>query len=372
VGTAYGNELALTTVATLPTLTTTAVSAITSTTATSGGTITNDGGSLVTARGVCWSTSQNPTIADSKTSNETGTGSFVSSITGLTPGMTYYIRAYATNGHGTVYGDEVIFSALPNLPTIATTTVSSVTSNSATSGGIITSDGGGVVTEIGVCWSKNNMPTISDNKTQDGVGAGSFVSFITGLTVGTTYFVRAYATNASGTGYGMAISFTTILKVGDSYQGGKIAYILQSGDPGFNADVQHGLIAATSDQSTGIQWHNGSDKTTGATAKVIGTGNENTITIVSSQGVGSYAAKLCNDLVLNGYSDWYLPSRDELNKLYINQKTIGNFANDSYWSSTEYDSIHAMLQYFNGTGQSGKQVALFKQNTFAVRAIRSF
>jgi uncharacterized protein (TIGR02145 family) len=210
VGTAYGNELTLTTIATLPTLTTTAVSAITSTTATSGGTITNDGGSLVTARGVCWSTSQNPTIADSKTSNETGTGSFVSAITGLTPGMTYYIRAYATNGIGTVYGNELTFTTTATLPTITTTAISAITSTTATSGGNITNDGGSAIKARGVCWSTIQNPTIVDSKTLNGTGSGNFTSSLTGLTTGATYYVRAYATNSVGTAYGNQQSFTTI------------------------------------------------------------------------------------------------------------------------------------------------------------------
>jgi uncharacterized protein (TIGR02145 family) len=94
----------------LPTVTTTAITAITQTNATSGGNVTSDGGAPVTARGVCWSTSPNPTIANSKTTNGTGTGSFTSSLTGLTANTPYYVRAYATNSAGTAYGNEVTFT----------------------------------------------------------------------------------------------------------------------------------------------------------------------------------------------------------------------------------------------------------------------
>jgi uncharacterized protein (TIGR02145 family) len=98
------------------TLTTIAISSITSTTALSGGNITSDGGANVTARGVCWATTTAPTIAGSNTSDGTGSGAFASSLTGLTPGTTYYVRAYATNSAGTAYGNEVTFKTLCNLP----------------------------------------------------------------------------------------------------------------------------------------------------------------------------------------------------------------------------------------------------------------
>lgn len=100
----------------VPTLTTTAASAITQTTATSGGTSINAGGGTITAKGVCWSTSTNPTIANSNTNNGTGTANFTSSITGLLPNTTYYVRAYATNSAGTGYGNQISFTTLP-LPT---------------------------------------------------------------------------------------------------------------------------------------------------------------------------------------------------------------------------------------------------------------
>lgn len=96
-----------------------------------------------------------------------------------------------------------------NVPVLSTTEVTEITTKRATSGGNITDDGGTTVTARGVCWSTGQAPTISDNKTEDGTGAGSFTSRITDLEPNTTYYVRAYATNSKGIGYGSAMSFTT-------------------------------------------------------------------------------------------------------------------------------------------------------------------
>ena len=119
VGTAYGNEITFKT-ATLPSLNTTAISLITQTTAQSGGTISSDGGLPVTTRGVCWSTTINPTTSNNKTINSSGTGSFTSSITGLTASTTYYVRSYAINNAGTAYGNQQSFitSAAPTIPSV--------------------------------------------------------------------------------------------------------------------------------------------------------------------------------------------------------------------------------------------------------------
>lgn len=195
----------------LPLLSTVPIANITFTSATSGGNISSDGNATVTAKGVCWSTSSNPAISDSKTSDGNGTGQFASNITGLTSGTLYFVRAYATNSAGTAYGDEMSFSTNPLQPAVVSTTaVSAVTITTAVSGGNITTDNGASVTARGICWSLNTGPTIADSHTSDGTGIGSFVSNLTGLIDGTQYFVRAYATNSSGTAYGNEVSFTTV------------------------------------------------------------------------------------------------------------------------------------------------------------------
>lgn len=198
----------------LPTVTTDSVIDIISTnnSAVSGGEVISDGGATVTARGVCWSTVPDPTLEDDHTLDGSGTGTFVSYLTGLNGDTQYYVRAYATNSVGTSYGNQVTFTTLkgPELPTVTKDTATNITQTTATCGGEVTSDGGACVTVRGVCWSTSPNPTTSDDHTEDGCGIGTFVSNLTGLTANTPYYVRAYATNSVGTAYGNEISFKTL------------------------------------------------------------------------------------------------------------------------------------------------------------------
>ncbi|MBQ6083149.1 MAG: hypothetical protein IJK92_02175 [Bacteroidales bacterium] len=208
-GTSYGEERSFTTQEGLAVVTTNDVTNINATSATCGGNISDDGGFSIIARGVCWSASQNPTTSDSHTTDGSGTGSFNSTITGLTYNTIYYVRAYATNSKGTSYGEEKLFTTSKLAPTVTTNDVSSITTTTAICGGNVTSDGGASVTARGVCWSTSQNPTTSGNHTTDGNGTGTFTSSITGLTENTTYYVRAYATNSEGTSYGTQKTFTT-------------------------------------------------------------------------------------------------------------------------------------------------------------------
>jgi len=210
IGTSYGNDVPFTASAVTPALTTAVISSPTRTTAVSGGNITDNGGAAVTARGVCWSTSSGPVATGLHTSDGTGSGTFISSITELSPSTTYYVRAFATNTAGTSYGNERSFTTNPvQIPTITTTEVTNLTTTTAASGGIITDDNGAPVTLRGVCWNISGNPTTTDSQSTNGAGTGSFPSNITGLTAGTVYYVRAYATNSAGTGYGNQVRFST-------------------------------------------------------------------------------------------------------------------------------------------------------------------
>ena len=208
-GTAYGITYSLTTF-TLPTVLTNSITSISVLTAISGGNITSDGGSAVTQRGVCWSTSPNPTTANNLTSNGSGMGNFTSNISGLTSLSTYYVRSYAINIVGVSYGNELTFSTIALLASVSTNPISTITTNNAISGGNIIYDGGAAVTQRGVCWSINPNPTISNNLTINGSGTGNFTSNISGLPPATTYYVRAYAINTIGISYGNELTFSTI------------------------------------------------------------------------------------------------------------------------------------------------------------------
>jgi len=194
---------------TLPTVTTTSVTGIKSTGATTGGNVTANGGASVTARGVAYGTAENPTTANSITSNGTGTGAFTSTLSGLTSSTLYYVRAYATNAVGTAYGNQVSFTTSAGLPTVTTKSATGITSTGATTGGNVTANGGASVTARGVAYGTAENPTTANSITSNGTGTGAFTSTLSGLTSSTLYYVRAYATNAVGTAFGNEVSFYT-------------------------------------------------------------------------------------------------------------------------------------------------------------------
>ncbi len=152
---------------------------------------------------------------------------------------------------------------------------------------------------------------------------------------------------------------TTPKVIGQQYGGGIIFYVDVTG--------QHGLIAASSDQSFGIHWGCYGNSILG-TSTTIGSGQANTTLIVNGCGDADIAARLCDDLVLNGYSDWFLPSKDELNQMYAQRTVIGNLEYHSYWSSSEESVNYAWFQYFNGSNQYNDP----KNTNYFVRAVRAF
>ncbi|MCP4353037.1 MAG: PKD domain-containing protein [Desulfobacterales bacterium] len=215
----YGPEIIFVTKSpALPSVTTAAPNSVTAITAISGGTVDpDDGGATVTARGVCWSTAQNPTTGDEHTSDSTGTGTFESFIAGLSPDTTYHTRAYAINAAGIKYGQQKsFFTEECNHPSVKTVEINSATSTTANIISEVFSGGGCRITARGVSWNTFGTPILEkgDYRTYDGAETGSYTSIIKGLTPGTTYYVRAYATNEVGkTAYGIIKEFFTLKSV---------------------------------------------------------------------------------------------------------------------------------------------------------------
>jgi hypothetical protein len=249
-----------------------------------------------------------------------------------------------------------------SLPTVTTTSAIAITSTGATTGGNVTSDGGASVTARGVAYGTSQSPTTANSTTSNGTGTGVFNSTLTGLTASTLYYVRAYATNSVGTAYGNEVSFMTTspLTIGTNYAGGIVFYVDPTG--------QHGLVCAPSDQGTFPWGCYGTDIS--GTSTAFGTGMANTLAIVNGCNQRPIAASVCNDLVLNGYDDWYLPSMDELSLMYQNLRTqnLGNFSNIWYWSSSQGVSGVAWYVYFG----SGSVNLNYKSNDGQVRAVRAF
>lgn len=371
LGTAYGNELSFTTTdlvspgPSVPVVGTSPSSITGSTTGSSGGYVSSDGGSPVAARGVCWSTNPGPTVADACSSDGgAGVGFFSSTITGLGGcGVVYHVRAYATNSTGTGYGNETTIST-GLLPSVSTAAVTNVGHYDATSGGAITDAGGCPITQRGVVWSWNPNPTVSNPRTSEGAGDAPFASSITPLYANRTYYVRAYATSSVGTGYGQQEVFTTTTPatpyLGQNYAGGIVFHLDGTGE--------HGLVVTPANVGH-APW--GCQGTSIPTSELIGSGATNTAAIVASCGEASTAAKVADDLVLNGYDDWFLPSRVELALIAQNLQAQGlGGLSSTHWSSTQRDAVFGWGFDFWAGGHY--LFELPKLSGGNVRAVRAF
>jgi hypothetical protein len=217
--------------------------------------------------------------------------------------------------------------------------------------------------EQGFVYSTTNNPTTSDSIfISDISGIGTFSEVLTEFTTNTTYYARAYATNSAGTAYGEEVNFfIEAVQVGSRFGGGIVFYI--------DATGKHGLITARNGLGLTGAWGCEGVSVAG-TQTAVGTGEANTMLIANSCSEAGIAARLCLDLVHNGYDDWFLPSKDELNLMHINRNLAsGLFSVATRWSSSQNDDNTAWAQKFDG---GGDQVTSAKYSVLGTRAIRAF
>ena len=279
-------------------------------------------------------------------------------------------------------------------PVLQISNVDSLFNTSAVFGGYISDTGYSSIIDAGFLLLTDSTISLANvtqsNSTQFSVGAvrggGGFRAKLTGLIPNKTYYVYAYATNSAGKSYStdknlnnINIKIKTGLSIGDSYGGGTVAYIFKPSDSGYKVNELHGLISSTSDQVLSSQGLPFSLLTTnlpsGATETAIGYGLTNTNIFINQLGNSTLTAVgLARAYIGGGFNDWFLPSKDELNMLYLNRSIIGGFSN-SYWSSSEHlpsttggKAANVWSQNFN----TGSQQSYLKISNQGVRAIRYF
>ena len=326
-----------------PSVSTTVVTNISATSAHAGGIVISDGGAPVTERGVCWNTTGTPTVGDRKANDgSVGTGSYSANITGLTSNITYYVRAYALNSAGVGYGEVRTFTTSATSVDAVTGLATGVKSTIATLHGWVNANNQStsVSFEYGPSIAYGQTATASP-ATLTGTG-DSVTASLTGLTPLTTYHYRVKMTNIYGTAYGSDLTFYTGYTIGEHTLGGIVYYTDNTGT--------HGLVYSDTSVGTSVAWYNGSYIATGATDTSAGAGQANTTTITAAQGNGNYAAAICDNLVLNGYSDWFLPSVAEF-RYIVSSGTGFSFGIGAYfWSSSEIDAQNAYLVWVTNLG----------------------
>lgn len=299
---------------------------------------------------------------------------------GLLPNTTFWARLTCTNNAGTISSDYTEFTTGPsggnggeenNPPSLNTLNASSITTSSAILNGEIVSPGSSPIDSRGFCFSTSNNPDLNSTVVYVNPGNGLFNKIIYNLNSNTTYFYKAFASNSSGMALGNLKSFQTgsptpNLNIGDSYGGGTVGYIYEPGDDGYISGETHGIILSYlsfldlefgpySEQSTNF----------GANLNGLGSDGEDNTNVLTTVPNNIYhlgntgAAKICNNLILNGFSDWYLPSIGELQVIFNNQFLSGVLGTpgNTHWSSTEDNSSNSFCydSYFLGTVSSSKQ-----------------
>ena len=273
---------------------------------------------------------------------------------------------------GTEWGTISFTEKRPDAPIIGTAVAGNA--QATVSFTAPSSNGGSAITSYTATSSPGDFTgTISQS------GSGSII--VSGLTNGTAYTFTVTATNAIGTSLASAVSNSVVIpqpQLGDFYGGGVVFHLFVDGEIGYVAGETHGLIAAVQDQRSGIRWYRGEYVTTGATGIVVGTGSANTDAIIAVQGGAFtyYAAGFARAYTGGGYTDWFLPSKDALSKMWLMRTDINttasanggsNFSTGYYWSSTEFDSNGAWVMT-----NLDFQIVSSKNYTYDVRAVRAF
>jgi len=333
----YPNTFTVSITSVAPTVTTQAVSSIATTTATGNGNITSLGSPDPTAHGVCWNTTGAPTVLDSKVNNgaTSATGAFTASMTSLSANTTYYVRAYATNTGGTIYGTEVSFTTLPLAPTVTTQAVSSITSTSSTGNGNVTSLGVPNPTAHGVCWNTTGFPSILDSKVDNGAksSTGAFIASMTSLSANTTYYVRAYATNIAGTSYGSEVSFTTspIAPTVTTQAVSSITASTATGNGNITSlgvpnPTAHGVCWNTTGTPTvsDSKVNNGATSATGAFTAAITSLSANTTYYVRAYATNNGGTSYGAEVSFTTIPDNYAPTDISISEISVNENVPAN------------------------------------------------
>lgn len=231
-GTAYGEIVSFKTTnggMTVPTLANVTVSGIDTQGATLQSTVTDDGKSVITGCGFCWSTSTEPTIDNDAVACDPSNPTFGTKLNGLKDNTLYYVRAYATNEIGISYSETAKFTTKAiKLPEWGTISVSNITRSQVRVSGSLISDGNSPVTEMGVCWATHPESTPYDEKQVCTIGT-SIQTQISNLQSETTYYLRAYAQNSKGIAYSNEVSFTTLSGDTDIWDGTTVASVFGGG-----------------------------------------------------------------------------------------------------------------------------------------------
>lgn len=323
-----------------PTLTTNAAINITGTSATLGGTVTDEGSSSLSARGVCWSLNSNPTMNDNcQYADGSGLGSYSIDITAFDPNTTYHVRAFALNGDGKAYGQDISFQTT-GLMSFTTDIARDIISTQANLSGTVSDASVSLGGKGFVVGPSPNPTALNDLRLSDGLGEGPINLRVKGLDPNTTYYARPYSIAGGEYYYGDEISFKTVGFSGPA--GGLVAY-----DKGEMTDNWR-YLEVSPEQTSSHKWGCQGTFISGTTA-AVGAGSGNTHKINISCNEQDCAAKVAFIYLFGGLGDWFLPSVEEAEYILISLDEMSSPLRQNYlWTSTEATPEEAYYMYWNG------------------------